>query len=75
MANTNKKKNQKKKKKKAKKKKKGLVFAMANTDSTHPCMNHGKCKLKNTAFAMGNANLRFLVFAMANTIFFMIFFS
>ena len=44
-----------------------LAFAMANTNSAHPCMNHGKCKLKITVFPMGNANLRFFVFAMANT--------
>ena len=47
--------------------KKMLAFAMANTNSAHPCMNHGKCKLKITVFPMGNANLRFFVFAMANT--------
>ena len=37
-----------------------LAFTMANTNPKHPCMNHGKCKLKKTAFTMGNANSRFL---------------
>ena len=43
-----------------------LAFTMANTNPKHPCMNHGKCKLKKTAFTMGNANSRFFVFTMAN---------
>ena len=43
-----------------------LAFTMANTNPKHPCMNHGKCKLKKTAFTMGNANSRFFVFTMVN---------